>query len=83
LLIASALVYKYFDLLPSETNLGHTQLQHNEAKSVAMADGMCGPSNPLQNFQKQSTIDRTLQQDRLVSRASPSQVSFTLAQIGQ
>jgi hypothetical protein len=39
-----------------------------------MADSMCGPSNALQNFQKHSTIDRTLQQDRLVSRQSPAQV---------
>jgi hypothetical protein len=38
-----------------------------------MADGMCGPSNALQNFQKHSTVDRTLQQDRLISRSSPSQ----------
>lgn len=38
-----------------------------------MADGMCGPSNALQNFQKHSTVDRTLQQDRLISRQSPSQ----------
>ncbi|XMA11296.1 hypothetical protein WAI453_004087 [Rhynchosporium graminicola] len=38
-----------------------------------MADSMCGPSNALQNFQKHSTVDRTLQQDRLVSRNSPSQ----------
>lgn len=34
---------------------------------------MCGPSNPLQTFQKHSTVDRTLQQDRIVSRPSPSQ----------
>jgi len=34
---------------------------------------MCGPSNALQNFQKHSTVDRTLQQDRLISRPSPSQ----------
>ena len=40
-----------------------------------MADDMCGPSNALQNFQKHSTVDRTLQQDRFVSRYSPSQVS--------
>ncbi|RKF77005.1 putative peroxin 20 [Golovinomyces cichoracearum] len=33
-----------------------------------MAGGMCGPSNPLQNLQKQSSIDRTLQQDRYISR---------------
>ncbi|KAL2067251.1 hypothetical protein VTL71DRAFT_1675 [Oculimacula yallundae] len=38
-----------------------------------MADSMCGPSNALQNFQKHSTVDRTLQQDRLVSRNSPAQ----------
>lgn len=38
-----------------------------------MADSMCGPSNALQSFQKHSTVDRTLQQDRLVARQSPSQ----------
>lgn len=39
-----------------------------------MAESMCGPSNALQNFQKHSGVDRTLQQDRLVSRQSPAQV---------
>ncbi|KAH7114276.1 hypothetical protein B0J11DRAFT_131419 [Dendryphion nanum] len=38
-----------------------------------MADALCGPSNALQNFQKHSTVDRTLQQDRLTNRQSPSQ----------
>jgi len=39
-----------------------------------MADALCGSSNPLQNFQKYSQADRTLQQDRLTSRGSPAQV---------
>ncbi|KAF2667851.1 hypothetical protein BT63DRAFT_457149 [Microthyrium microscopicum] len=38
-----------------------------------MADALCGPSNPLQNFQKHTQQDRSSQQDRLVSRAGPSQ----------
>ncbi|KAJ5927771.1 hypothetical protein N7466_006727 [Penicillium verhagenii] len=38
-----------------------------------MADSLCGPSNALQNFQKHTSVDRTLQQDRLVSRQSSSQ----------
>lgn len=33
-----------------------------------MADALCGPSNALQNFQKHTAVDRTLQQDRLVNR---------------
>jgi hypothetical protein len=37
-----------------------------------MAD-LCGPSNALQSFQKHSQQDRTLQQDRLVSKSSHSQ----------
>lgn len=41
-----------------------------------MADALCGPSNALQNFQKQTSVDRTLQQDRLVGRHSPAQVSW-------
>ncbi|KAH7080321.1 hypothetical protein BKA63DRAFT_506212 [Paraphoma chrysanthemicola] len=40
---------------------------------TAMADALCGPSNALQNFQKHTTVDRTLQQDRLVGRQSPQQ----------
>ncbi|KAH6615182.1 hypothetical protein C7974DRAFT_403431 [Boeremia exigua] len=38
-----------------------------------MADALCGPSNALQNFQKHTSVDRTLQQDRLVGRNSPAQ----------
>ncbi|KAJ4514877.1 hypothetical protein HRR83_003204 [Exophiala dermatitidis] len=39
-----------------------------------MADALCGPANPLQNLQKHSQVDRTLQQDRLVGhRQSPNQ----------
>lgn len=38
-----------------------------------MADALCGPSNALQNFQKHTSVDRTLQQDRLIGRHSPSQ----------
>lgn len=38
---------------------------------------MCGPSNALQNFQKHSTVDRTLQQDRLIARQSPAQVGIS------
>ncbi|KAF2869821.1 hypothetical protein BDV95DRAFT_629722 [Massariosphaeria phaeospora] len=38
-----------------------------------MADALCGPSNALQNFQKHSSADRTLQQDRLTNRHSASQ----------
>lgn len=42
--------------------------------SAIMGDALCGPSNPLQNFQKHASVDRTLQQDRLTSRQSPSLV---------
>ncbi|KAF2638149.1 hypothetical protein P280DRAFT_471810 [Massarina eburnea CBS 473.64] len=38
-----------------------------------MADALCGPSNALQQFSKHSSVDRTLQQDRLVGRGSPAQ----------
>lgn len=38
-----------------------------------MSDALCGPSNPLQQFQKSTQLDRTLQQDRLTSRSSPVQ----------
>lgn len=38
-----------------------------------MADALCGPSNALQNFKSHTSADRTLQQDRLVSRQQPGQ----------
>ncbi|KZF26362.1 hypothetical protein L228DRAFT_242823 [Xylona heveae TC161] len=39
-----------------------------------MTDALCGPSNPLQHLQKHTSVDRTLQQDRLVGpRHSPVQ----------
>ncbi|KAI9722261.1 MAG: hypothetical protein M1812_001733 [Candelaria pacifica] len=38
-----------------------------------MADALCGPSNPIQTFQKHTTVDRTLQQDRNFVRQSPSE----------
>ncbi|KAK5696260.1 hypothetical protein LTR17_024365 [Elasticomyces elasticus] len=36
-----------------------------------MAD--CGPSNPLAQFKQQTSIDRSLQNDRITSRPSPAQ----------
>lgn len=38
-----------------------------------MADALCGPSNPLQQFKQQTQLDRTIQQDRLRARLSPTQ----------
>src|SRR5579871_6417957 len=44
----------------------------------AMADALCGPSNPLQSFQKHAHADRTLVQDRISGpRHSPAQASLT------
>ena len=39
-----------------------------------MADALCGPSNALQTFQKQTSVDRTLQQDRLAARQAQLEV---------
>ncbi|KAJ5179677.1 peroxin-20 [Penicillium capsulatum] len=38
-----------------------------------MADGLCGPSNALQDAQKHASADRSLQQDRLTSRQPQAQ----------
>ena len=38
-----------------------------------MSDALCGPSNSLQQLKHHSQVDRTLQQDRLASRPSPTQ----------
>ncbi|WEW55565.1 hypothetical protein PRK78_000996 [Emydomyces testavorans] len=38
-----------------------------------MGDTLCGPANPLQNLQKHTSTDRTLQQDRIISGQSPVQ----------
>ncbi|EMD00913.1 hypothetical protein BAUCODRAFT_566686 [Baudoinia panamericana UAMH 10762] len=37
-----------------------------------MSEALCGPSNPLQQFKQQTSLDRTLQQDRLLSHRSPA-----------
>lgn len=44
-----------------------------------MADALCGPSNPLQTFQKQTSVDRTLQQDRFAARQQQEEVCCCLA----
>ncbi|KAL9069472.1 MAG: hypothetical protein Q9161_005523 [Pseudevernia consocians] len=38
-----------------------------------MAEALCGPSNALQSFQKQTSVDRTLQQDRTTARQAPAE----------
>lgn len=38
-----------------------------------MADALCGPSNALSSFSKHAATDRSLQQDRLVSRHESTQ----------
>lgn len=38
-----------------------------------MAEALCGPSNAVQNLQKHTSVDRTLQQDRTVFRKSTEQ----------
>ena len=40
-----------------------------------MAEALCGPTNALQHFSKHTTVDRTLQQDRLVREQPIGQVS--------
>lgn len=52
-----------------------------QKSSLTMGDVLCGPSNALQQFQKHSTTDRTLQQDRLQSRQSPAQVGDGVREI--
>lgn len=41
-----------------------------------MAEALCGPSNPLQTFQKQTSLDRTLQQDRLAHKGHSQEVGI-------
>lgn len=45
----------------------------------AMAEASCGPSNSLQSFQKHTSVDRTLQQDRLATRELLRQVIYNLS----
>ncbi|MCJ1286235.1 hypothetical protein MMC26_005580 [Xylographa opegraphella] len=44
-----------------------------------MAEALCGPSNPLQNIQKHTSVDRTLQQDRSVFSPPSDQQGFRSA----
>ena len=46
-----------------------------------MADALCGPSNALQNLQKQTSVDRTLQQDRVIARQGPAEVCHDLLSV--
>lgn len=48
---------------------------------IRMADALCGPSNALQTFQKQTSIDRTLQQDRIAARQAQVEVFSTIAHV--
>ena len=41
-----------------------------------MAESLCGPSNPIQAFRKETSLDKTLQQDHIVSTQPLEQVSF-------
>jgi hypothetical protein len=72
------------DLAPSFWRLilacGDTPSSFSFSCTAVMADALCGPSNALQSFQKHTTVDRTLQQDRLVGRHSPAQVSTLYTQ---
>lgn len=43
-----------------------------------MTDALCGPSNALQTFQKQTNVDRTLQQDRLAVRHTQAEVCLDI-----
>jgi len=62
--------HEYYPLEPSLC----CSLLFDTHNILTMSDALCGPSNPLQNFQKHSQADRSLQQDRLTSRGSPAQV---------
>lgn len=44
-----------------------------------MAEASCGPSSSLQSFQKHTSVDRTLQQDRLATRELSRQVIYNLS----
>lgn len=44
-----------------------------------MAEALCGPSNALQSFQTHTSVDRTLQQDRLATRELLQQVIYNLS----
>ena len=47
-----------------------------EENLKTMADSLCGPSNPIQAFRKETSVDKTLQRDRIVSNQPFEQVSF-------
>ena len=48
-----------------------------------MADALCGPSTALQSLQKQASTDRTLQQDRILARQTPSEVCHDALSLAQ
>lgn len=79
-------IYRNLDSPPYQQYLYYriTRSVRRRERTVAitMADSLCGPSNPLQSLQKQTSVDRTLQQDRLIPRPSPIHVCFFVCLIG-
>ena len=55
---------------------------YREPQSI-MADALCGPSNALQSFQKQTSVDRTLQQDRIIARQAPAEVHLPAIKLSE
>lgn len=73
--LSALLSYSHIYTTTTSTASAYTASTTSRPSTPAiMGDAMCGPSNPLQNFQKHTSVDRTLQQDRLTSRQSPAQV---------
>lgn len=66
---------KFARILPRESPQLHLVLRD----FYTMAEeASCGPSNSLQSFQKHTSIDRTLQQDRLATGEPSPQVIYNL-----
>lgn len=62
------------DDLDTTRAIRHSVVHCWSQQRQTMADNLCGPSNALQTFQKHTSVDRTLQQDRILNRQAPVHV---------
>src|SRR4051794_5299927 len=63
--------YHLFNSLYQKVSSLHLLLLKLKASTAMASSSLCGPSNPLQNLQKHTSTDRTLQQDRTASQRRP------------
>lgn len=71
---ASSIIHSLSNPIGSDRIGFYSWYSFRYPRLAAMSDGVCGPSNALQDLRKNASVDRTLQQDHLVARQPQGQV---------